>query len=90
MAGRAVGIAANRWHEVERLGCSETGTASDAALGYDSHTLEAREASTVNGSSMAVSGFQMQRGGGECWQASRARRDAGARRLVVSCAVYLE
>ena len=37
----------NRWHEVERLGWFEAAPVSDAALGRDSHTFEAREASTL-------------------------------------------
>lgn len=47
VAGKAVGMAANRWHEVERLGGSEAVPVSGAAFGHDSHTFEAREASTV-------------------------------------------
>jgi hypothetical protein len=47
VAERAVGMAVNRWHEVERLGCSEAVSVSGAALGRDSHTFEAWEASTV-------------------------------------------
>jgi hypothetical protein len=47
VAGRAVGMVANRWHTVERLGCSEAVPVSGAALGRDSHTFEAWEASTL-------------------------------------------
>jgi hypothetical protein len=49
-------MAVNRWHNMVRLGCSETCMASGAALGNDSNTCEAREASYRRlGSGMVVS-----------------------------------